>query len=182
MVAVPGDFETELQFAGHLLEHVFERVVNALEHFTDVIIGAENCAEAHGNDGVILHDRFDHVLVGQSIIAGGIKDKYRGAADHRRHVAMVGRIDIFLDAADTALAEGHGRPGLNDPIDIPAFLLAAANRFRSWRYRLRTGVERGRGPVAADVCFGRRLADRRWYFLCGFFGWAHYLFSTFLML
>jgi hypothetical protein len=71
------------------------------------------------------------MLVGQSVITGGIKDKHRGTAYHSRDIAIVGGIDIFVYAPDTALAEIHRRPGLDHTIDISAFLLEVAGRFTS---------------------------------------------------
>src|SRR4029077_4945614 len=134
-VAVPGNFEAEFELAGHLLEHVFERRIDALEHFSDIVVRAEDRAKAHGDDGVILHLRFDHMLMGQGIVTGGVKDKDGSAADHGRDIAIVDGIHVFIDAANAAAAEANGRARFNHAINVPAFLLLPAAGLLSLLYR-----------------------------------------------
>src|SRR5437763_5912903 len=117
-VTLPGNFQAELQLSGHLLEDVFERRIDTLEHLADVFVGAEHGAETHGDDGVILHHRFDHVLMRQSVVAGRIKDEYGSAADHGRNVAIVDGVNVFIHAANATVNEGRRGPGLDHSIYI----------------------------------------------------------------
>src|SRR6185312_90675 len=106
-VAVPGNFEPKLKLARHLAENVFKRRIDAFEDLFDVFAGAEDGAEGHGHDGVILHYRFDHVLVGQCVVTRWIENKNRSAAHHSGYITIMNGGNILTDAAYAALAKIH---------------------------------------------------------------------------
>src|SRR5262249_46150147 len=118
LVSVPVHFQAELELARHLVQNIFERGVNALEHFADIVIGAKHGAKAHGNDGVIPHHGFDHVLMGQRIFARGIEDVDGGIADHGGNVLVIDGINQFSGAANAAFAERDSLFGLHDAVYV----------------------------------------------------------------
>src|SRR4051812_10807172 len=62
-VAIPQNFQSELQLILHLVQHVGERVVRGPQELDDVVVGLEDRAERHRNDGVLLHDRLVDALM-----------------------------------------------------------------------------------------------------------------------
>src|SRR6202035_5731132 len=112
------------------MKHVFERRIDALEHFANVIVGAENRAEAHGNDGVSLHYGFDNVLVSEGIFTGRIENVNRGVADHGGDVLIVDGIDHLSGATDSDFSKINPVAALQNAIDIAA-ALSRGGRARS---------------------------------------------------
>src|SRR5581483_11000243 len=128
LIAVPVHLETEFQLSCHLMEHVFERRVNALKHLTDIVVGAEHRAKAHGDDGVVLHHRLDDVLVSQGILARGIEDRDRSLAYDGGNVEIIDGVDQLTSSADADFAEIHMFFGLNDAVNIPATFSGTGGR------------------------------------------------------
>src|SRR5581483_273186 len=112
----------ELQLAGHLVQDVFERRINTLQHLADVIVGAKHRAEAHRDDGVTLHYGFDHVFVGESVFTGRVEHVNRRVADHSGDILVVHRVHHLALSADTHLAELHGLVRLDDAVDVTTAL------------------------------------------------------------
>src|SRR6185312_704037 len=173
-VAVPSNFQTEFKFAGHLLENVFQRWVDALEHFADIVVRTKHRAKAHGNDGVILHHRFDHVLMGQGIVTRGVKDKNRRAADHGGDIAVMHGVHVLIHGADAAATEADRGARFNHAINIAAFLLLSASRLHLYARRWRNKIQHSRRRFSLNG----RFADRCCLFPC-LLAWTHYLSSTF---
>src|SRR5262249_32164916 len=63
-VAVPQDFQPELELVLHLVQHVVEGAVGPLEELDDVVARLEHRAEGHRDDRVLPHDGLVHALVG----------------------------------------------------------------------------------------------------------------------
>ncbi len=78
LIPIPEDLETELELVLHLVQHVAERLVGRAQQLHDVIVGLEDRAKGHRDDGVVLHDRLVDPLMGEDVVAGRILDDQRG--------------------------------------------------------------------------------------------------------
>jgi hypothetical protein len=71
------------------------------------------------------------VLVGERVLARGIEDEHRRLADDSRDIAMMHRVHSLTGAADGNAAEVQRVAGLDDPINVAAFLLRSSLRRRN---------------------------------------------------
>ena len=118
LIAIPIDFQSELQFASHLFEHVFDRRIDSLQNFPDIVVGTKNGTEAHGNNSVILHHRLDYVLVSQGVFSRGVEDGHSGFTHYGGNVQIIYGVDLLTGAADADTAEVHGPLGANNSVHV----------------------------------------------------------------
>ena len=122
LVLVPVHLQAELDLAVHLLQHVGERVVRALEELLDVVLGAEDGAETHRQHGEIFHHQLVHVLVRQRVFTRRIEDDERTVGDDGGEFFVRNGVDLVAAAADADRPEIARDIGLDDAVNVLALL------------------------------------------------------------
>src|SRR4051812_13509824 len=119
-VTLPSYLQAELDLAGHLLQNILQRRVNAFQDLADIVIGAEHRPKAHWDNGVSLHHGFDDVLVGEGVLAGRIEDIHGGVADNGGDVAIINGVDQIAGAANADLAKCGSFAGTDYSVNVAA--------------------------------------------------------------
>ena len=94
----------------------------SLRNSTTSSCGAEDRAEAHGDDGELVHHRLVDVLVRQRVLARGVVDDHRRIGDDGRQPAVVDGVDLVAAAADADVAESAWLTALDDAVDVLALV------------------------------------------------------------
>ncbi len=103
-----------------LFEDVGEGLVGRAQQLHDVVVGLEDGAERHRDDGVLLHHRLVDALVGEDVLAGRVLNDHRRVRDDRGDVAVVDGVDLGPIRPDAELPEAQRAIRFDHAVDILA--------------------------------------------------------------
>ena len=104
-------------------------IAGVLKQLADVVLGSEDSAERHRDDGVLAHDGLVDELVREDVFTGRIVDDDRRVADDGREVVEADGVHA-LSAADADRSEIAGAVAANDAVDVLPALECGANGLR----------------------------------------------------